>query len=69
MKASEKTLKTAIVNYKCVGYFGKCLRPFSQKERSNIIDEMIKRNWLTERMEITPEGDKIIRANLDLAQY
>ncbi len=67
---SEKTLKTALVNFKCVGYFGKCFRALSSSERSKAIDEMIIRGWLREEpFSITPEGDKVVKENLNLCQY
>lgn len=42
-KASEQTLLTALVNYKCVGYFGKVLRSFNLKDKRTIVDELISR--------------------------
>ncbi len=68
-KISEKTLTTALVNFRCVGYFGRCLRPFSLSERSGIVDSIISRGWMTEDLAVTPAGDAIVKKNLHLCQY
>lgn len=65
---SEKTLITCLVNYKCLGYFGRCFRPFNKKERSYIIDMLIFNKWINENMVITCSGNEIIKSNLDLLQ-
>lgn len=65
----EKTILTALVNLKCVGYFGKCLKPFNHKERSRVIDTLINRGWINERCEPTAAAAPIIQANLNLCQY
>ena len=65
---SEKTLITCMVNLKCLGYFGRCFRPFTKKERIYIVDSLIERKWLTEKMTITNIGDSLIKSNLDLLQ-
>ncbi len=66
---SEKTIITALVNFKCAGKFGKCFHSLSQKERGFAIDEMINRGWLTERMELTLDAQPVILENLHLCQY
>ena len=38
---SNKTILTALVNYKCVGYFGKCVAHLNSQERNFVIDELI----------------------------
>ena len=43
---SEKTIITALVNLKCVGYFGKCLTPLNSKEREFVIQTLINRGIL-----------------------
>ena len=68
-KASEQTLLTAIVNYKCVGYFGKALRTFSLKDRRAIVNELINRNWITSDMQLTEIGNNIVKSNINLCQY
>ena len=68
-KISDKTIITALVNYKCVGYFGKCIKHFSLNERDYVIDTLIERGYLTEKMVITKEGDEVIKRNLDLLQH
>ena len=66
---SNKTVITVLVNYKCVGYFGKCIKHFSLNERVYVIDTLIERGYLTEKMVITKEGDEVIKRNLDLLQH
>lgn len=66
---SNKTILTALVNYKCVGYFGKCIRHFTLQERSFVIDELIKRGYLDSDMNLTKLSQEVIRENLELAQY
>lgn len=39
---SNKTILTALVNYKCVSYFGKCVAHLTLQERDFIIDETYK---------------------------
>jgi len=69
-KPSEQTLITALVNFKCVGYFGKCFRPFTLKEREKAVDTMIERGWLTENpLKVTTRGDEVVKNNLSLSQY
>lgn len=69
MKISEKTLLTALVNIKCVGYPGKCLRPFNKRERGQIIDELFKRGYIDEHARPTAAAQNIITANIHLCQY
>ena len=68
-KISNKIVITAIVNYKCVGHFGKCIKSLALKERVYVIDTLIERGYLTEKMIITKEGDEVIKRNLDLLQH
>lgn len=69
-KISEKTIVTALVNYKCVGFFGKCFRPLTRAERTRAVDEMMARGWLKDNpMRITAAGDEVILRNLALCQY
>lgn len=68
-KISDKTIITALVNYKCVGYFGKCIKSLTLNERDYVIDTLIERGYLTEKMVITKEGDEVIKRNLELLQH
>lgn len=68
-KISEKTILTALVNLKCVGYFGKCLKSLTKAERGHVIGELIARGYIDERMHLTPSSEPIIRENLHLCQY
>ena len=66
---SEKTLLTALVNYKCVGYFGKCLTPFPISQRGRVVETLISRGYLTENLKITDAAKDVIISNLHLCQY
>ena len=66
---SDKTILTSLVNYKCVGYFGKCFKSLSSSERNYVIDELIKRGYLNSDMTFTKLSQKVIEKNLNLLQY
>ena len=68
-KISEKTIITALVNYKCTGLFGKCITHLNSKERDYVIDELIRRGYLDNNMNITPSAQEVILKNFDLFQY
>ena len=68
-KISEKTILTALVNYKCVGYFGKCFKSLSSSERDYVIDELIRRGYIGENMALTKKSQQVILGNLNLCQY
>ena len=66
---SEKTIITALVNYKFVGMFGKCITHLNSKERDYVIDELIRRGYLDNNMNISSSAQEVILKNLDLFQY
>ena len=66
---SDKTILTALVNYKCVGYFGKCVAHLNSQERNFVIDELIKRGYLNSDMSIAKSAQTVILKNLNLLQY
>lgn len=68
-KISEKTIITALIDFKFIGYFGNYFTSFSIQERNYIADELKDRGYVTQRMKITKEGDKVIKRNLDLLQH
>ena len=68
-KISEKTIITALVNYKCIGFFGKCIAHLNSKERDYVIDELIRRGYLDNNMSIMPSAQEVILKNVDLFQY
>ena len=68
-KISEKTVLTALVNYKCVGYFGKAIKSLNKTERSRVVDRLISLGYLTDNMQITANGNEVIKENLSLMQY
>lgn len=67
--ATEKTLLTALVNLKCLGHFGRCLRGFNRRERGAVIDALISRGWIDEHCTPTAAAAPIILANLSLCQH
>lgn len=72
MKISVKTAKTALVNFVCVGKFGKCLNRFSVSDRARVIAMMEERGWIGSdptKIDVTALGHKVVRENLDLLQY
>lgn len=69
-KISEKTIITALVNLKCVGKLGKCVKNLSSKERAFVLDEMERKGWIVPNdIEITSLGNEIVKKNLGLLQY
>ena len=68
-KISDKTILTALVNYKCVGYFGKCVKSLNSSERGYVIDELIKRGYIDKNMSLTKKSQQVILDNLNLCQY
>ena len=68
-KISEKTIITALVNYKFAGMFGKCMTHLNSKERDYVIDELIRRGYIDNNMNIMPSAKDVILQNLDLFQY
>lgn len=67
--ATEKTLITALVNLKCLGHFGRCLRAFNRQERVAVIDTLLSRGWIDEHYTPTAAAAPIILANLNLCQH
>ena len=68
-KISEKTIITALVNYKFVGMFGKCMAHLNSKERDYVIDELTRRGYIDNNMNIMPIAKDVVLQNLDLFQY
>ena len=68
-KISEKTILTALVNYKCVGYFGKCVAHLTAKERDYVINELIRRGYIDNNMKLTELSHDAVLDNLNLFQY
>lgn len=66
---SEKTILTALVNLKCVGYFGKCLTHLTYNERGLVIDTLIERGYIDNNIIIQPAAKDVILKNLELCQY
>lgn len=66
---SNKTILTALVNYKCVGYFGKCVAHLNSQERNFVIDELIRLGYIDNKMKLTELSHDIVLNNLNLFQY
>ena len=66
---SNKTILTALVNYKCVGYFGKCIAHLTDKEKNYVIDELVRRGYINNDMKFTELAHDVVLAHLNLCQY
>ena len=66
---SEKTIITALVNLKCVGYFGKCLTHLNSREREFVIQTLVDRGYINDYIVLQPAAKDIILKNLNLLQY
>ena len=66
---SNKTILTALVNYKCAGYFGKCVAHLNSQERDFVIDELIRRGYIDNKMRLTELSHNVVLNNLNLFQY
>ncbi len=66
---SNKTILTALVNYKFAGYFGKCVAHLNSQERDFVIDELIRRGYIDNKMKLTELSHDIVLNNLNLLQY
>ena len=66
---SEKTILTALVNLKCVGYFGKCLTNLNSDEREFVIQTLIDRGYINYNIVLQPAAKDVVLANLHLCQY
>lgn len=63
---SDNTIISCLVSYKCLGYFGRSFTPLTKSERKYVVDELIKRGYLDENMNVLPSAKDIIEANLNL---
>lgn len=68
MKISETTITKVLVNMKCLGYMGRCVRHFSSKDRAYILDTLEKRGLIDERCHPTLKAQPIIMENLYLCE-
>lgn len=67
-KITEKTIITAMVNRKCLGYFGKCFTSLSMAERRWVGEELIRRGWCDENLRPTNASMEVVAKNLHLCQ-
>ena len=65
---SEQTLLKVLVNLKCLGYMGKCVRGFSRNDKGKILDELIKRGYIDENCSVLPSSLEIVKSNLNLCE-
>ena len=68
-KINEKTILTALVNYRCVGYFGKCITHLTGREKNYVIDELVRRGYINDDMKLTELAHEVVLNNLNLCQY
>lgn len=69
MKATEKTILTALVNIACVGYPGKCLTHFTKSERGRVLDTLYNRGLIDDHARPTKAAKAVIIENMHLCQY
>lgn len=67
-KASEQTIIKVLVNLKTIGCPGKCLRAFPKSEKLRILDELLRRGYVDEHMNVLPAARPVILANLSLSE-
>lgn len=68
MKVSKETKIKVLVNLKCLGYMGKCVKHFPQRVRGQILDELTSEGYLDEDANPTEKAQPIIIANLGLCE-
>ena len=68
MKISETTITKVLVNLKCLGYMGKCVRGFSSKDKTYILDTLEERGLIDEQCHPTLKALPIITENLHLCE-
>lgn len=65
---SEQTIIKVLVNLKCLGYMGKCVKSFTKQERNKIGDELIRRGWCDENLHPTIESMNVVMRNMHLCE-
>lgn len=68
MKISETTIIKVLVNLKCLGYMGRCVRHFPCKDRAKILDILEERGLIDNQCHPTLQALPIIRKNLHLCE-
>ena len=65
---SEQSIIKVLVNFKCIGRPGRLWRSFTQSQRSYILDELIRRGYMDEHINVLPASREIVTANLHLCE-
>lgn len=65
-KYYRKTIISCLVSLKCNGYFGKSFTPLTKKERLYVVETLIDRGYLDEKLNVLPKAKNIITENLQL---
>lgn len=65
-KASEQTMIKVLVNYKCLGYSAGAMRNFTPTQRKYVYDELIRRGYMDENLNVLPASQAIVTANIHL---
>lgn len=68
MKVSRETKIKVLVNLKCLGYMGKCVKRFPQRVRGQILDELTDEGYLDKDANPTEKAEPIVRANLSMCE-
>ena len=65
---SEGLIVKVLVNLKCLGKPGRCLRSVSQQMRGEIFDVLEKRGWIDSHMNVKPSAMDVVLKNLHLCE-
>lgn len=68
MKISETIITKVLVNLKCLGYMGKCVKSLSSDDRAYILDTLAERGLIDDRCRPTLKALPIITENLHLCE-
>lgn len=68
MKVSKETKIKVLVNLKCLGYMGKCVKHFPLKVRGKILDDLEADGYLDKNGNPTEKAQSIIIENLYLCE-
>lgn len=68
MEVSKETKIKVLVNLKCLGYMGKCVKHFPLKVRSKILDDLEADGYLDKNGNPTEKAQSIIIENLHLCE-
>lgn len=68
MKVSKEIKIKVLVNLKCLGYMGKCVKHFPIKVRGQILDDLMAEGYLDKDGNPTEKARPIIISNIHLCE-